>query len=186
MSNKANNKAIFLDRDGVINVERSYISTPEELQLYPFTSEAIREINKAGYLTIVITNQSAIAQGMLDITGLEVIHKKLRSELAKDGAHVDAIYYCPHHPTKGIGEYKAICQCRKPNPGMLLKAAEEHAIDLSNSYFIGDSERDIIAGKKAGCQTIGVNTGYGLKESKIKPDFQVANLLDAVKLICNL
>ena len=187
MSNPQKNKAIFLDRDGVINVERSYIKTPDEFDLYPFTAEAIKQINASGYLAIVVTNQAMIARGMADFDELDAVHQKMQSELAKTGAHIDAIYYCPHHPGKGDPserrEFIMECNCRKPKPGMLFKAAEEHDIDLTQSYFIGDTGRDIEAGHSAGCKTIGVKTGHALKDAKLQPDKTCSNLAEAVAWI---
>ena len=118
---------------------------------------------------------------------LELIHKKLETDLGNQRAYLDAIYYCPHHPDKGYPEerqeYKIECECRKPKPGMLLQAAKEFNINLNESWMIGDSERDIIAGKNAGCKTIGVKTGYGVAKASLKPDYFFANLSEAVDFI---
>jgi len=147
-------KAIFLDRDGTINRHTGYIKYPEELQLITGTAEAISLINQSGYMAIVVSNQPSIARGDCTFDELKRIHDKMETELGKQGAFVDAIYYCPHHTDKGfIGElpdYKFDCNCRKPRPGMLLQAAHEWNIDLAQSYIIGDSERDVEAGHNAG------------------------------------
>jgi len=149
-------KAIFLDRDGTINRYVGFLTTPEDFELLPGVAEAIRKINKSGYLCIVVSNQPVIARGECTFEELQVIHDKMETLLGKEGVFVDAIYYCPHHPDKGFEgerpEYKIDCACRKPKPGLLLQAAKDWNIDLSQSYMIGDSERDVEAGKNAGCK----------------------------------
>lgn len=181
--------AIFLDRDGVLNYDTDLISNPEEFELYPGTIEAVRQINQSGYLAVVATNQSVVARNRTTIEGLGEIHKKMETILGQEGAYLDAIHFCPHHPHKGYpGEnpkYKIDCHCRKPKPGMLTDAAENFNIDLSRSYMIGDSERDMLAGKNAGCTTIGLMTGHGQRQSKVEPDFFMANLPDAIDFILN-
>lgn len=180
-------KAIFLDRDGVINEEISFISTPEDMRLYPFTAEAIRKINHSDYKAIVVTNQSVIARNLCTVEELKAIHNKLETDLGRSRARLDAIYYCPHHPDKGFpeerSEYKIECECRKPKPGMLLDAARDFNLDLQKSFIIGDSERDTKAGKNAGCATVGVMTGYGMKTGNILPDFFFKDLLEAVNFV---
>lgn len=151
-------KCIFLDRDGTLNVYKGFLTDIEELELIPGTAEALKCINSSEYLAIVITNQPVIARGGCSVQELEEIHNKLETLLGKAGAYIDALYYCPHHPDKGFEgerpEYKIECGCRKPKPGMLLKAAEDYNIDLSQSIMIGDGKNDMEAGKAAGCQTI--------------------------------
>lgn len=151
-------KCIFLDRDGTLNVYKGFLTDIEELELIPGTAEALKCINSSEYLAIVITNQPVIARGGCSVQELEEIHNKLETLLGKEGAYIDALYYCPHHPDKGFEgerpEYKIECGCRKPKPGMLLKAAEDYNIDLSQSIMIGDGKNDMEAGKAAGCQTI--------------------------------
>lgn len=151
-------KCIFLDRDGTLNVYKGFLTDIEELELIPGTAEALKCINSSEYLAIVITNQPVIARGGCSVQELEEIHNKLETLLGKEGAYIDALYYCPHHPDKGFEgerpEYKIECDCRKPKPGMLLKAAEDYNIDLSQSIMIGDGKNDMEAGKAAGCQTI--------------------------------
>lgn len=180
-------KAIFLDRDGVINKDTNFIHKPEELQLYDFTPAAIKNINNTDYLAIVATNQSVIARNLCTVEELDYIHKKLETELGNEGAKLDAIYYCPHHPDKGypeeMPEYKIDCECRKPKPGMLLKAAKDFNIDLKRSFMIGDSERDMVAGKTAGCKTIGVMTGKGLKNTSTVPGYFFQNLGEAIEFV---
>ena len=154
LSNKQ--KAIFLDRDGTVNVYKGFLTRPEDFELLPEVAEAIRQINKSGYLCIVVSNQPVIARGDCSFEELHAIHNKMETLLGKDGAFIDAIYYCPHHPDKGFqGErqdYKFDCNCRKPKPGLLFKAAEEWNIELSQSYMIGDNEKDVAAGNAAGCR----------------------------------
>lgn len=149
-------KAIFLDRDGTINVYKGFLTQPEAFELIPGVAEAIREINHSGYLVIVVSNQPVIARGDCTFEELQVIHDTMETLLGKEHAFVDAIYYCPHHPDKGFeGErpqYKIDCNCRKPKAGLLQQAAKEWNIDLSASYMIGDSDRDMQAGNAAGCK----------------------------------
>jgi D,D-heptose 1,7-bisphosphate phosphatase len=182
-------KAIFMDRDGVISIEKDFIYKHEDMALFDFTPEAIREVNKTEYLSVIVTNQSVIARNLCTVEELEYIHKKIETELGNNHAKLDAIYYCPHHPDKGYPEerpeYKIDCECRKPKTGMFRQAAGDLNIDLSQSWMIGDSERDIVAGKNAGCKTAGVMTGYGLKRTTVKPDFFFKDLLEAVKFIVN-
>ena len=166
LSNKQ--KAIFLDRDGTINKYVGFLSTTEEFELLPEVAEAIKLINKSGYLAIVITNQPVIARGEVTVPQLEEIHKKLETELGYSGAYIDALYYCPHHPHKGyegeVVELKIDCDCRKPKPGLIFRAAEDYNIDLESSYMIGDSDSDAIAGVAAGCKSFKINEG-GLLEA---------------------
>jgi D,D-heptose 1,7-bisphosphate phosphatase len=180
-------KAIFLDRDGVMNVEQSYISTPEELELFDYTAQAVKKINHSDFLSVVVTNQSAVARNLCTEDDVRLIHKKMETLLGKQGAWLDAIYYCPHHPDKGFPEenpeYKIDCECRKPKIGLFRRAIEKFNISAGDSYMIGDSERDIKAGFRAGCTTIGVRTGYGLRKTRILPDYTFNNLSEAVDFI---
>ena len=150
-------KAIFLDRDGTINRHIGFLRRPEELELLPGAAEAIKRINSSGYLAIVITNQPVIARGEVTVEELEEIHNKLETLLGQEGAYIDGLYYCPHHPDSGfpgeIKELKFECDCRKPKPGMIIKAASDFNIDLSASWMIGDDGRDIGCGKNAGVYT---------------------------------
>lgn len=172
-------KAIFLDRDGTINKYVGYLRTPEQFELLEGAGEAIRKINLSGYLAIVVTNQPVIARGEVTVDGLQQIHNKMETMLGKEGAYLDGVYYCPHHPDKGfdgeVEELKVVCECRKPKAGLLLKAAKDFNIDLSQSWMIGDSENDVLAGKNAGCKTALIGeTDYG-------QNLQVTSLLDFVK-----
>lgn len=164
LSNKQ--KAILLDRDGTINVYRGFLRKIEDFELIPGITEAIKKINASDYLVIVVTNQPVIARGEVTWNELDEIHNKMETNLGIKGAYIDGLYFCPHHPHKGykgeILELKIDCSCRKPNPGMLLRAAEDYNIDLENSYMIGDSESDILAGKVTGCKTVLVgNEDFG-------------------------
>ena len=149
-------RAIFLDRDGTINSYKGFLTSPDDFELISGVAEAIRLINQSGYLCIVVSNQPVIARGDCTFEQLQAIHDKMETLLGKEGAFVDAIYYCPHHPDKGFeGErpdYKFNCDCRKPKPGLLLRAAQEWNIAPSESYMIGDSDRDVEAGQAAGCR----------------------------------
>ena len=148
-------KAIFLDRDGTINVFNGLIKKPEDFELIAGAAAAIKKINDCGFLAIVITNQPVIARGEVDFETLEMIHMKMETALGKHGAYIDDLFYCPHHPDKGFAgerpEYKIDCECRKPKPGMILAAAKKYNIDLSCSYMVGDDIRDAKAGIAAGC-----------------------------------
>ena len=159
-------KAVFLDRDGTINKYVGFLRNVDEFELMPGVAEAIRKINNSGYLAIVVTNQPVIARGEVTVPELQLIHNKMETLLGAEGAYLDAIYYCPHHPHKGyegeIPELKIDCDCRKPKPGMLIRAAEDFNIDLSNSWMIGDGENDVKAGKAARCKTALIGEGeYG-------------------------
>ena len=149
-------KAIFLDRDGTINAYKGFLTHLEDFELLPEVAEAITKINKSGYLCIVVSNQPVIARGDCSFDDLKAIHDKMETLLGKEGAFVDAIYYCPHHPDKGFEgervEYKIDCDCRKPKPGLFFQAAKDWNINLHESYMIGDSERDVVAGNSAGCK----------------------------------
>ncbi len=159
-------KTIFLDRDGTINKYVGFLRHPENFELLPNAAEAIRMINESGYLAIVVTNQPIIARGEMTEVELRGIHDKMETLLGRKGAYIDALYYCPHHPHRGYpGEISALkidCECRKPKPGMLLKAAADYHIDLSESWMIGDGENDVLAGQAAGCRTIQIGR-HGIK-----------------------
>ena len=160
-------KCVFLDRDGTINKPNGFITKPEDFELLPGAAEAVRLINKSGYLAIVVTNQPVIARGECTFDELSVIHNKMETELGKAGAFIDALYFCPHHTDKGFAgelpEYKCRCSCRKPEPGMLLEAAKDFNIDLTQSFMAGDGESDLLAGEAAGCKkSVRISGDYGL------------------------
>jgi len=159
-------KAVFLDRDGVLNKDPPhYAHRLDQLELIPRSGTAVKILNESGYLVIIISNQSGVARGYYTENEVFIFNNALLMKIREFGGEVDAIYYCPHHPNAKIEEYKSICNCRKPEPGMLLQAAKEHNIDLQKSYLIGDKISDIEAGKTAGCQAILVLTGHGKEES---------------------
>ena len=160
---KNKQKAVFLDRDGTINKYVGFLRNVDEFELIDGVADAINKINASGYLAIVVTNQPVIARGEVSFEELEVIHNKMETLLGKEGAYLDGIYFCPHHPHKGYEgerpELKFDCDCRKPKPGMLMNAAHDFNIDLSQSWMIGDGENDIKAGQNAGCKTALIGTG---------------------------
>ena len=178
---KQKQKAVFLDRDGTLNKYVGFLRDIDDFELLPGVAEAVGLINASGYLAIVVTNQPVIARGEVTVPQLQEIHNKMETLLGAEGAYLDAIYYCPHHPHKGydgeVPELKIDCDCRKPKPGMLLKAAEEFNIDLSLSWMIGDGENDIKAGIAAGCSTALIGT-EDYEQNETAP-----TLLDAVNNI---
>ena len=181
---KQKQKAVFLDRDGTINKYVGFLRNIDDFELIPGVAEAIRKINSSGYLAIVVTNQPVIARGEVTVPELQLIHNKMETLLGAEGAYLDAIYYCPHHPHKGyegeVPELKIDCDCRKPKPGMLLKAAEDFNICLEDSWMIGDGQNDVQAGMNAGCRTSLIGTeDYG-------QDMTVNSLLQAVERIINI
>lgn len=163
-------RAVFLDRDGTINVEKDYLYQIEEFEFIPGAPEAIRILNEAGFLVIVVTNQSGVGRGYYDMEAVHALHRFIDAELARCGASVDAWYVCPHHPENGIGEYRCDCYCRKPMPGMLIEAAERFDIDLPSSFMVGDKMADVETALKAGCRPIMVETGYGAEHGAKLPE----------------
>lgn len=178
---KHKQKAVFLDRDGTVNTYKGFITHPDQISLEEDAAWAIRQINKSGYLAVIITNQPVIARGECTISQLEAIHGRLEYLLGREGAYIDDIFYCPHHPERGFEgenvEYKKLCDCRKPQPGLLLKAAQTYNIDLSNSYMIGDSICDIQAAHAAGCKAVGLRIKQEFEE---ETDAVFQKLSDAV------
>jgi D-glycero-D-manno-heptose 1,7-bisphosphate phosphatase len=184
---KYKQKAVFMDRDGTINKYVGFLRKIVDFELLPGVADTIKKINASGYLAIVVTNQPVIARGEVTIPELTEIHNKMETLLGAKGAYLDAIYYCPHHPHKGyegeVPELKIDCDCRKPKPGMLLKAAEDFNIDLSRSWMIGDGETDIRAGKAAGCKTALLGSGEYSQDITVDSlyDFAEKILLEGVK-----
>ena len=185
MSEPVKMKAVFLDRDGTINKEVDNLRSLSQLRILPGSASAIKELNREGFLVIVITNQPVISRGWVSEKGLDKIHAVLIRKLREKGAKLDAIYYCPHHPRAQIKKYRAVCKCRKPNIALIIKAAKKFGINLKKSFMIGDSTRDVLSGKNAKVKTILVKTGYAGKDGKynVKPDFVAKNLKEAVKII---
>ena len=182
------NKAIFLDRDGTLIDDPGYLSHPEQVNLLDGAAEALVELRAMGYKLIIVSNQSAVARGILTEQELDEIHDRLRQLLTEKGAYLDQIYYCPYHPDGVVPKYRKESDWRKPNPGMLLAAADEMNIDLSQSWSIGDSSRDVEAGLRAGCKTILISrysrnkSVYG-EPDKPKPDYKSVNMKEAVNII---
>jgi len=160
---------VFLDRDGTINVEKDYLFRVEDFDFIPGVPQAIARLRRAGYLVVVVTNQSGVARGFFRLHQVEALHRHMQGDLGKHGTRVDAFYVCPHHPTEGVGTLRRVCDCRKGGPGMLLRAAAEHNIDLGRSFMIGDKAADIEAGERAGCTPLLVLTGYGQGEAMKMP-----------------
>lgn len=177
-------RAVFLDRDGTINIEKEYLYQIADFEFIPGAPEAIQLLNRAEIMVIVVTNQSGIARGYYTEEDVEILHRHIASELERAGAHVDAWYFCPHHPN-GRGSYALPCDCRKPLPGMLKEASRRYDINLLSSTMIGDKRADIEAGQAAGCRTILVRTGYGAEEEPyVSPQTTICdNLLSAVQCI---
>jgi D-glycero-D-manno-heptose 1,7-bisphosphate phosphatase len=154
-------RAVFIDRDGTICREKSYMIDPGEFDIIPGVPQALKRLQDAGFLLVVVTNQSGVARGYFTLEQVNVLHEYMKMLLAEQAVSLAALYVCPHHPTVGIGEYQKACSCRKGNPGMLLQASRELNIDLRRSFMIGDKKSDIQAGQAAGCRSYIVRTGYG-------------------------
>ena len=177
--------AVFLDRDGTLSEERGFIDRLELLEIFPWTSDAIRLLNRAGFAVVVVTNQSAIGRGIIDLPFLQSVHDAFDRHLTKSGARVDSYYFCPHHPDAPLPEYRMVCRCRKPGPGMIEQAAADLGLDLSRSFMVGDRPIDVASGHAAGVRSVLVRSGHssggsdapaGLRE----PDAILNNLMEAV------
>ncbi|MCK9630286.1 MAG: D-glycero-beta-D-manno-heptose 1,7-bisphosphate 7-phosphatase [Methanoregula sp.] len=179
------NKAVFLDRDGVITQDPPhYAHRIDQLMLIEGSGLAIKKLNDAQFKVIVITNQSGVAKGMYEEKEIIIFNREMVRQLKQTDAHIDAIYYCPHHPEAKVQKYRTDCNCRKPKPGMLLEGAKKYNIDFKSSFLVGDKWSDIEAGQVAGCKTVLVKTGHGFQEFKNikKPvDYIATDLLDAVQ-----
>ena len=177
--------AIFLDRDGTLIEERGYLDRLDLLELYPFTADAVRLLNRAGYATVVVTNQGGIGRGIIDEPFLRHVHETIDARLAAGNAHIDGYYFCPHHPDAVVPELRVKCACRKPASGLIEQACRELALDPARSVMIGDRRLDIVAGANAGTRTILVRTGHGAHEEAMpragaRPDAILNNLMEAV------
>ncbi len=181
-------KALFIDRDGVILKEKNYVYRQEDAEFLPGVFEALKKATASGYRIIIVSNQSGIARGLYTEKDYLKLEKWLETKFEENSVKIDGVYYCPHHPEASVKKYKKDCECRKPKPGMILKAAKEHNLNLAESFMIGDKTTDVEAGKNAGCKTILVKTGYAGKdsESKLKPDFVADDLLSAVEIILGI
>ncbi|NLW51107.1 MAG: HAD family hydrolase [Candidatus Brocadiaceae bacterium] len=159
--NERGRRAVFLDRDGTLIRDADYLTEVDQVEFLPGVPEALHALREAGYLLLVVTNQSAIARGWLSEPELVRIHAELNARLRAAGASVDAFYYCPHLPDGAVAQYARACDCRKPAPGLILRAAGEWRVDLGRSFMVGDSERDVEAGRRAGCRTVRIGRSPG-------------------------
>jgi D-glycero-D-manno-heptose 1,7-bisphosphate phosphatase len=182
--------AVFIDRDGTLTEEVGYVNHPSRIRLLPRSAEAIHRLNQAGIPAVLITNQSGVARGYFSEEVLAAVNAALVAQLKAEGAHLDALYVCAHHPTEGVPPYRADCDCRKPKPGLLLRAAADLGLDLRASWMVGDKPSDLAVAHRVGARTILVLTGYGLGEWEyrratfpVPPDHVVDDLLDAVDRI---
>lgn len=183
-------RAILLDRDGTVCDEIGYLDDVERLRVLPGSARAIAALSAAGFQTVLVTNQSGVARGKFSESLVGEVHERLRALLAEQGARLDGVYYCPHHPRGEVQTYRQDCGCRKPRPGMLLRARDEMGIDLESSYVVGDHLRDVEAGLRVGATPILVRTGFGEEQladraaiSRTPPGHVAADLLDASRWI---
>jgi D-glycero-D-manno-heptose 1,7-bisphosphate phosphatase len=179
-------RAVFLDRDGTINEEVGYVNHVSRFRVFPWAARAVRSLNDAGFRVVVFTNQSGIARGHFPESLLAEVHDSMARELAREGARIDGVYYCPHHPEGRLEQFRQTCQCRKPKPGMLLRAARDLDLDLCRSVVIGDKYLDVQTGHAASARGVLVLSGYGRGEYEYErhwwprpPDHIAENLLDA-------
>jgi D-glycero-D-manno-heptose 1,7-bisphosphate phosphatase len=183
-------RAVFIDRDGTISEEVGYVNHVSRYRVFPFAAEAVRVLNEAGRLAVLVTNQAGVARGYFREELIGEVHKVLAAELERGGARLDAVYYCPHHPSVGEPPYRFDCDCRKPRPGLLLRAADELGLDLSRCWMVGDRYSDTELARNAGARSALVLTGYGRGELEHqshawphRPDLVAEDLLEAVKKI---
>jgi D-glycero-D-manno-heptose 1,7-bisphosphate phosphatase len=184
--------AVFIDRDGTISEEVGYVNHVSRYRVFPFAAEAVRALNSAGRLAVLVTNQAGVARGYFAEEMIDKVHGMLTAELARGGARLDAIYYCPHHPTVGEPPYRFDCDCRKPKPGLILRAAAELRLDLARCWMVGDRYSDTELARNAGVRSAFVLTGYGRGELEHqsqawprRPNLVAENLLEAVRKIIN-
>lgn len=178
---------MFIDRDGTLTEEVGYVNHPSRLNLLPRSAEAVRRLNEAGIAAVVATNQAGIARGYFSEDVMHAAHERLAEQLKEAGAHLDGLYVCTHHPTEGVAPFRADCDCRKPRPGLLVRAAEDLDLDLRASVMVGDKPSDLLVARPVGARAILVLTGYGRGEWEyrraefpVAPDHVAADLLDAV------
>lgn len=184
----ASRPAFFIDRDGTLTEEVGYVNHPSRLRLLPRSAEAVRRLNEAGIAAVVATNQSGIARGYFSEEVLQAVTAEMVRQLKQAGAHLDGVYVCAHHPTEGEPPWRADCDCRKPKPGLLLRAARELGLDLAASVVVGDKASDLVVARAVGAVGVLVLTGYGLGEWEyrraqlpVEPDHVARDLLDAVE-----
>jgi D-glycero-D-manno-heptose 1,7-bisphosphate phosphatase len=185
-------RAVFMDRDGTISEEVGYVNHPSRYRVFPYSAEAVRLLNEAGWLAILVTNQAGVARGYFAEDLIGKVHDALRQEIAQGGARLDAIYYCAHHPSVGEPPYRIDCDCRKPKPGLIRRAATDFQIDLAESWMIGDRYSDIELARNAQVRSAFLLSGYGRGEWeyqraswKHEPDMVAEDLLEAVRKIVN-
>jgi D-glycero-D-manno-heptose 1,7-bisphosphate phosphatase len=183
-------RAVFIDRDGTLSEEVGYVNHPSRFLLFPYAAPAIKLLNENEWLAIVVTNQAGVARGYFSEEMVERVHQSLNQNLERDGAKVDAIYYCAHHPSVGESPYRLDCDCRKPKPGLIRRAVAELDIDLQQSWMVGDRYGDVELARNAGVKSAFVLSGYGRGEWEhqrdsweYEPDIVAENLLEAVEII---
>jgi D-glycero-D-manno-heptose 1,7-bisphosphate phosphatase len=183
-------RAVFFDRDGTLNEEVGYVDSLDRFRLYPFAARAVRAVNDAGMLAVVLTNQSGVGRGLIDEELVADVHRRLTNEMSQAGATLDAIYYCPHHPSAEVERYRVECDCRKPSPGMMQQASAQFGIRLEESFVIGDRYLDVEMAQRAGASGILVRTGFGATEWEMfrangapQPDYVAENALAAVEWV---
>jgi D-glycero-D-manno-heptose 1,7-bisphosphate phosphatase len=184
------NAAIFLDRDGTINEEAGYLDSEAKLMILPAAFEAVRLINASGFKAVVVSNQAGVAKGLFDEEFVRFINGRIQAAMVEKGGVIDRFYFCPHHPSEGFDPYRVLCDCRKPEPGLLLQAAADLDIDLTRSYMIGDHLRDVETAHRVGARGILVRTGHGadqLQNAELnavnRPDHVAPDILEAVRWI---
>jgi D-glycero-D-manno-heptose 1,7-bisphosphate phosphatase len=181
-------RAVFLDRDGTLIEESGYLDRLERLEFFPFSVDAVRVLNRAGFATVIITNQAGIARGIVRESFVAAAHRHIADRLEAGGAKIDAFYYCPHYPDGVVAQYRTACDCRKPQPGLLRRAAKDLDLDLARSFVVGDRWHDVAAGQAVGARGVLVRTGIGLAEEATPqagtvPAAVVDNLMDAAAWI---
>ncbi len=190
MDSTTKRRAVFIDRDGTISEEVGYVNHPSRFRVFPYSAEAVRLLNASGLLAVLVTNQAGVARGYFAEDMIGEVHERLLRELERQGAQLDAIYYCPHHPSVGAPPYRLDCDCRKPRPGLIRRAASELAINLEASWMVGDRYSDVVLARNAGVRSAFVLSGYGLGEWEHQrgtwehqPDLVAEDLLDAARRI---
>ena len=183
-------RAVFFDRDGTLNEEIGHVSNPRDFRVYPFAAEAVRLVNEAGLLAIVVTNQSGVGRGLIAESLVHRVHRQLTRRIAAGGGRLDAIFYCPHHPEASLEQYRLVCTCRKPSPGLLEAAAKQFGIELSKSFVVGDRFVDVRLAHRVGARSVLVLTGVGRSELEDartegteQPDYVAENVSEAVRWI---
>ena len=183
-------RAVFIDRDGTISEEVGYINHPSRFRVFPYAAAAIKQLNDNGWLAIVVTNQAGVARGYFSEEMIQTVHAEMKQDLERNGARLDAIYYCAHHPSVGDPPYRLDCDCRKPKPGLISRAAQDFEIDLADSWMVGDRYSDVELARNAGVKSMFVMSGYGRGEWEHQranwseqPDLVAENLLEGVGVI---